>query len=388
MYITESVPAFLRGSILAITIFVSNFGGLLGVIVNNFTQSREDKLSYQIPMFMLYLAPLVVGVLLFFIPDTPRYYIMIDQPDKAAQAIRKLRGPNISEAMLGAEIEEMRANHEADQQAKGELRLLDIFRGTDLRRTLIMYLLSVMQVATGRGFLSQYSVYFLAQARISDPFLWVMVTYIISLTGNAICSVAMRYAHRKTLLIPGLLSMGIAMLVMAVTHTVQGETVSAGRVLIAMYVLHTWLGSALTMPSAAAISSEVASQRARPQMTGTSSIVLFGLSWLISYTTPYFINPEQLGWGPKYAYIWAGSCAVLAVAAWLFVPETMGRSLEQIDELFEKHVSARKFRGHEVESRNIDEMYEQQDDLGAEDETEATDHSVEREVETKVVTKV
>lgn len=32
-----------------------------------------------------------------------------------------------------------------------------------------------------------------------------------------------------------------------------------------------------------------------------------GASGLTSFTTPYFINKENLNWGAKYAYIWAGS---------------------------------------------------------------------------------
>ena len=51
------------------------------------------------------------------------------------------------------------------------------------------------------------------------------------------------------------------------------------------------------------------------------------------FTAPYFINPAELNWGPKYGYIWFGSCFLTAI--WLFFcfPETKDRTLEEIDEM-------------------------------------------------------
>lgn len=67
-------------------------------------------------------------------------------------------------------------------------------------------------------------------------------------------------------------------------------------------------------------------------------------AWLATFTAPYFINPAALGWGPKYGYIWVPSALIAAVFVFWFLPETKGRSLEEIDEMFEAHVPSRKFR--------------------------------------------
>jgi SP family sugar:H+ symporter-like MFS transporter len=40
----------------------------------------------------MYVVPVVLGIGLIFLPGTPRYYISRGQNDKAANAIRKLRG--------------------------------------------------------------------------------------------------------------------------------------------------------------------------------------------------------------------------------------------------------------------------------------------------------
>ena len=48
--------------------------------------------------------------------------------------------------------------------------------------------------------------------------------------------------------------------------------------------------------------------------------------------------------GAKYGYIWAGSNFCCFVFFYLFVPETKGRTLEEIDELLANRVSVRNFR--------------------------------------------
>lgn len=41
--------------------------------------------------------------------------------------------------------------------------------------------------------------------------------------------------------------------------------------------------------------------------------------------------------GPKYGYIWAGSCLVSVVWVWMFLPEVKGRTFEEIDEMVSFH---------------------------------------------------
>ena len=69
-------------------------------------------------------------------------------------------------------------------------------------------------------------------------------------------------------------------------------------------------------------------------------------AWLTTFTAPYFINPASLNWGPQYGFIWAPSCAIAATWVFFFLPETKGRTLEEIDEMFGAKVPARKFRGY------------------------------------------
>jgi len=57
---------------------------------------------------------------------------------------------------------------------------------------------------------------------------------------------------------------------------------------------------------------ELPSQRLRSYTFGLATAIGFFLAWLATFTAPYFINPEALGWGPKYGYIWLPSCWLAA----------------------------------------------------------------------------
>ena len=48
--------------------------------------------------------------------------------------------------------------------------------------------------------------------------------------------------------------------------------------------------------------------------------------------------------GAKYGYIWAGSNFVCGIFFFLFLPELKGRSLEEIDGLFERQIGSWEFK--------------------------------------------
>jgi hypothetical protein len=51
--------------------------------------------------------------------------------------------------------------------------------------------------------------------------------------------------------------------------------------------------------------------------------------------------------GPQYSYIWAASNFLCVVWFYFFIPETKARSLEELDEIFEANISARKFKQYQ-----------------------------------------
>lgn len=358
-YMSESAPSLLRGPIVGMTTFQTSLGALFGILVDNYSQKYPgDYASWRIPLGVMYVVPTFLAVLMLFLPDTPRYYVTRGEDEKAVRAIRRLRGIK-DEAFLRAEVEDIKSAFLAEKELHSGVHLNDMFRGPDLRRTLLSVGANIGGTATGVTFMAGFSVYLFVQARVGSPFVWVMISLAIALTGNMAAFPAMRYFGRRELLITCSLISSAMMFGMAIVYTVSGgHSPSASKALVGLSIVYTWIYGIGQGPVMWALLSEIPSQRLRSQTVGTGSGLNFIVGWVVSFCTPYFINPDQLGWGPKYGYIWGGSNLILALWTFFFVPETKGRSLEQLDELFEKGVSARKFSSYLVERQLVDDLGE------------------------------
>lgn len=342
-YISEIAPAKIRGSVVGLVTFQTSFGALIGILVDNYTTKDLARKAYQIPLGVMLAVPILIAFGLIFLHDTPRYYVSRGREDLALASIRSMRGID-NEDHIRADVAEIKAAWEAENELTQNVRLKDIFHGTDLRRTLISLGCGLGQTATGIIFLSSYSVYFFIQADIGNAFVWVMISLAIALTGNMAAFPVMRFVDRRVLLITtSLINFG-TMLGMAIVYTVSApDSTSAGKALVGLSIVYTWMYGIGQGPVLWAVQSETPSQRLRSQTVGMSQGLNFVFGWLCAYCTPYFINPTALNWGPKYCYIWSGSNLILAIWVFLIVPETRGRSLEQLDELFDKKISTFKF---------------------------------------------
>jgi SP family general alpha glucoside:H+ symporter-like MFS transporter len=69
---------------------------------------------------------------------------------------------------------------------------------------------------------------------------------------------------------------------------------------------------------------------------------------ITSVLTPYMLNPSAWNWGNFAGFFWAGSCFLSIIYTYFRMPEPRGRSFAELDLLFEKRVSARKFAKTEV----------------------------------------
>jgi SP family general alpha glucoside:H+ symporter-like MFS transporter len=58
---------------------------------------------------------------------------------------------------------------------------------------------------------------------------------------------------------------------------------------------------------------------------------------------PYIYNTDAGNLGAKTGFVFAGLSAVLLVASWFVVPETAGRSVEEIDAAYQQGISPREF---------------------------------------------
>lgn len=142
----------------------------------------------------------------------------------------------------------------------------------------------------------------------------------------------------------GLLVCGILQLIIATVYHQKPGAKSTGKVTVGLTGIYMFSYNGMISTYAWLSGGELPTQRLRSHTFGLAAAVGFAGAWLTTFTAPYFINPAALNWGPRYGFIWFPSCVIGATWVFFFLPEVKNRTLEEIDEMFNAKLPARKFR--------------------------------------------
>ncbi|KZM25607.1 substrate-specific transmembrane transporter [Ascochyta rabiei] len=372
VYATEAAPAHLRGVLVALFAYYVNFGSIIGSLIDNYTKHYLDKRSYRIPLACLYIVPTLLTIGLFFVPESPRWLLHRGQNEKARESLMRLRQDHGEELEL--EWSEMLRGVEEEQRIAKSTPFMDMFRGNDLRRTLLSYGMMASQTASGVWFFIGYQTYFFSIAGITNAFEYSIMNACIGWIGVHCGIYAMkRWVGRRSLIIFGALTCGFCELACGIAASVSPNSIVTGNVLVAFTALFMFFYDACVGVAAYPLANELVSSRLRAWTVGSGNALGYFLAWLVGFCSPYFINPQDLNWGPKYTYVWAASNFLCVIFFYFCIPEPKGRSLEELDEIFEAKISARKFPQYQcriVEDARQD-VYANREEQITKQETEA-----------------
>lgn len=144
----------------------TSVGALIGTIIDNATHDMNGRMSYLIPLATIYIVPVFMSIGLFFIPESPRWLMLVNKQEQATKAMAWMRpDPNT----VHEEIAEIHAAIEAEKATKDSANFLDIWRDpVDRRRTLLAIAAVSTQAASGAMFMIAYGTYFFSVRNISN----------------------------------------------------------------------------------------------------------------------------------------------------------------------------------------------------------------------------
>jgi hypothetical protein len=182
-------------------------------------------------------------------------------------------------------------------------------------------------------------------AKVSDPFAMSNVLSAISILAFVANSfIVVRFGNRRNLLMTGLIICGILQLIIATVYQQYPNAKSTGKVTVGLTGIYMFSYNGMISTYAWLCGGELPTQRLRSHTFGLAASAGFVGAWLTTFTAPYFLNIQSLNWGPRYGFIWFPSCIIAATWVFFFLPEVKNRTLEEIDEMFEARLPARKFR--------------------------------------------
>jgi SP family xylose:H+ symportor-like MFS transporter len=329
MYIAEIAPPKVRGNLVAWNQFAIIFGMLVIYFVNfgiSKTGSGDAWLNAIGWRYMFLSGTIPAGLfllLLFFVPETPRFLMMKGREDDARAVLSKLVTPEEREK----ELSEIRASFAEHHSGKlFSFSVLLVFIGITL---------SVFQQFVGINVVLYYATDIFRGMGMSTnaSLMQTIIVGAVNLAFTTVAILSVDHFGRKPLQIIGALIMAVSMISLGASLCLGGKGIIA---LVAMLVYTA--GFAVSWgPVTWVLLSEIFPN----QIRGKAMAVAVAAQWIANYLVswsfpilndnPYLVAHFKHG----FAYWIYGVMSILAALfVWRFVPETKGRSLEEMQHLW------------------------------------------------------
>ncbi|KAJ5624468.1 hypothetical protein N7510_000777 [Penicillium lagena] len=354
-YCAEIVPLRLRAPA---TQMLQMFWAIGSIIVGGITyhyQSKLDSSAYRVPIALQWMFPTPLAILLFIAPESPWWLVRKGRLAEAEKAVKRLGRASATDNPADA-VAMMRRTIELEKSEK-KPSLVELWKGTDLYRTLIVCGVYASQNLTG-NLIANQAVFFFQQAGMADntAFALGLVTSALQWVMVMLSWILTTYLGRRTIYVYGqfincgfLVLLGIAASIpthsLASLNAASNAQASLGLIVSVLFCL----GPA---PASWVIIGETSSVRLRPLTTGVGRGAYYLVNIPCIFLSSYMLNTDKWDLGGKSGYVWAGTAFICTVMAWQWIPEMKHRSFREIDILFRRGVQARKWKQTVVDIRD------------------------------------
>jgi len=322
MYIAEIAPAEIRGKLVSWNQFAIIFGMLIVYFVNYFITKGQPQTWIDTEgwryMFASNAVPAAVfGILLFFVPETPRHLALIGQEQKALHILGKINGSKKAKEIL-SEIKE--SAHETVEKVLAY----------GWKVLVIGILLSVFQQAVGINVVLYYApTIFKGLGFGNDAAMYqTVIMGFINILFTLVAIFTVDKFGRKPLLIIGSIGMAIGMFAIGLLAHLQIIGMST-LVFIVIY-------SASFMMSWGPICWVLISEIFPNTIRGKAIAIAVAAQWISNFIVSATF-PSLEAFSITFTYVLYGVMSVLsAIFVWKMVPETKGKTLEDMNHLWKK----------------------------------------------------
>ncbi|KAK9358961.1 general substrate transporter [Lipomyces starkeyi] len=349
-YASEVLPLSLRVYLTSYTNMCFIIGQLIAAGVLEGLVHLSSEWSYRIPFALQWFWPAFLFPVLLFAPESPWHLVRKGRLEEAAKSLARLqsKSANINPQQTLATI--VHTNKLEEELAIGT-SYWDCFKGFELRRTEIACITFAGQVFCGLNF-AYNSTYFFQQVGLSTT-----QTYRLNVGGTGLALfgtliswfLLMPNFGRRTIYVCGMAAMAAILFVIGILNV----RTSSSHVSMAQAVL-TLVWTFVFQLSAGqlgwALPAEVGSTRLRQKTVCLARNAYYIIGVVAGVLEPYFLNPTQWNLKGYTAFVWGGTALLTFIWAYFRLPETRGRSYEELDMLFAKNIPARKFSMYQVDA--------------------------------------
>ncbi|MDR0873408.1 MAG: D-xylose transporter XylE [Prevotellaceae bacterium] len=322
MYIAEIAPADIRGKLVSWNQFAIIFGMLVVYFVNYFIaygqpQAWIDETGWRY-MFLSNAAPAALfGVLLLFVPETPRHLALVGKEEKALHILSKINGISKAAQIL-AEIKET-AHEKIEKVLAYGWKVL-----------VVGILLSVFQQVVGINVVLYYApTIFKGLGFGNDAAMWqTVIMGFVNIVFTLVAIFTVDKFGRKPLLIIGSIGMAVGMFAIGTLAYLDIIGIST----LIFIVIYTASFMMSWGPICWVMISEIFPNTIRGKAVAIAVAAQWITNFLVSATFP-----SLSAFNITFTYCLYGVMSVLsALFVWKMVPETKGKTLEEMVKVWKK----------------------------------------------------
>ncbi|KAF4941029.1 Sugar transporter STL1 [Colletotrichum fructicola] len=348
MYISEVSPPHLRGTLLVLESVAIVGGVTIAYWITYACKDIVGEASWRVPFALQLPSAMLLGAMIQLFPYSPRWLAMQDRHEDCLSSLCKLRKLPASDERVQAEYQGILAEakfqavmlerrHPGVRGFKLEVvQWLDLFTIKTWRRTVVGAGVAFFQQFQGVNGFIYYAPTLFRNIGQSDDMSLILsgIFNALQIVGVFIAFVLIDRIGRRPLAIYGAIGNMICFVVIAALvgtfNSQWGENTSAGWACVAMAFLFIIIFGASYSSLGWALPPEVFPNGMRSKGVAFSVSVTWLSNFTVGVVTPPMI--ESIGFG-TYVFF-ACFCGLAAVWAYFLVPETMGKTLEQMDEAF------------------------------------------------------
>lgn len=363
LYNAELAPPEVRGALVALQQLAITFGIMVSYWIGygtNFiggTGEGQSDAAWLVPICIQLLPSTILAVgMVAFMPQSPRHLMNRDREEECLQTLARLRSTSVDDIRVRIEFleikalrdfERIRVQEKFPQYQDGSLKSGFMIQYNDylslvtnkalFRRTVVAVLTMVFQQWNGVNAILYYAPFIFQGLGLDGNTISLLATGVVGIVMFLATIPAVLWVDnfgRKTILIAGGIGMAASHFIVAgITGSFSGQWVehrAAGWAAVVFVWIYAISFGFSWGPVAWIIISEVfpLGMRAKGVSLGGQS------NWLnnfaVAMATSPFISTSQFG-----AFIFFGAITTIGTI-WVYfcVPETKGRTLEEMDELF------------------------------------------------------
>ena len=340
MYIAEVAPAQKRGTLVSWNQFAIIFGQLVVYFVNFLivhahandpaVQEWTQQVGWRV-MFVSECVPAgLFALLILLVPETPRYLALNGQDEKALTVLSNINGEKKAREILA----DIKATAVEKREKLFTYGPLVIFIGC---------MLSVFQQIIGINAVLYFAPRIFESMGVSNNMLFTVIMGVINITFTLVAVFTVEKLGRKPLLITGSLGMALGALGVALSNVVTLPAV--------IPVISIMLYSACFMFSWGPICwvyiSEIFPNTIRSEATAIAVAFQWIFNFIVSSTFVPMYNMKLGTMGDSFGHFFAYAlygviCLAAALFVWRLVPETKGKTLEDMTALWRNHSGKKK----------------------------------------------